>query len=508
MTPDEFRRFGAEMVEWIARYQERVESFPVRAAVEPGALRSTLPEKPPDEGEPFPAWMEDVEQTIMPGITHWQSPNFFAYFPCNASGPAILGEMLSAGLNVQGMLWSTGPSCTELEQHVLDWLVDMMALPAFFKSSSTGGGVIQDSASSATFCALVAARVRAGSRIGALHDGAADLRLFTAYTSTEAHSSVEKGLRMAGIPTTNLRKVPVDAKRAMDPERLRELVEADRAAGMIPFFVSATVGTTSSNAMDPLDRIADALPGKDIWLHVDAAMSGTAAICPEFRFIHNGLQAADSYCFNPHKWMFTNFDCDCLYVRERRDLIGAFSIHPEYLRDEHSDESRVTDFRDWQIPLGRRFRALKLWFVIRHYGVEGLRAHIRRHVELARLFTSWVEADPDFELLADVPLNLVCFAHRKGNAYTESLLAAANNTGRLFASHTVLDGRYAIRMSIGQTWTEERHIRNAWAIFKETAENLSNPGSDMRNVCQILLLILFCTGLTAVVRPPLRTRAG
>lgn len=461
MTPDEFRTQGHAMIEWIARYMETVEDYPVRSQALPGELRAALPEHPPSTGEPFEQVMADIDRIIMPGITHWQSPNFFAYFPCNASGPGILGELLSAGLGVQGMLWLTSPACTELETHVLDWCAHLLGLPDSFLSGGNGGGVIQDSASSATLCAMLAARERAR------RNGAHDSQLM-AYASTQSHSSVQKAARIMGLRDDQLTVIPADAGTyAMNPEALENAVLADRTAGKHPFFVCATVGTTSSNAMDPLPAIGTIAGLNDVWMHVDAAMSGTAAACPELRWIHEGLDAADSYCFNPHKWMFTNFDCDCFYVADRSALTGALGILPEYLKTAAADT--VIDYRDWQVPLGRRFRSLKLWFVLRHYGVEGIRHHVREHVRLTQEFAAWVAADPDWEILAPHPLNLVCFAHASGNERTKAILESVNASGALFASHTVLDGRYAIRMSIGQTHTGREHVASAWQAFSEAA---------------------------------------
>ncbi|HEY6064631.1 MAG TPA: pyridoxal-dependent decarboxylase, partial [Thermoanaerobaculia bacterium] len=371
MTPEDFRRHGRDVVDWIADYMERVEKLPVLSKVRPGEIRAALPPEPPARGELFEVMLEDVDRILLRGITHWQSPNFFAYFPSNNSGPSILGELLSAGLGVQGMLWATSPACTELETHVLDWLVGMLGLPEKFRSSSTGGGVIQDTASSATLCALLAGRERATGFQA--NETGADGRL-TAYASTQAHSSVEKAAKIAGIGRANLRLIDVDEKFAMRPDALAAAIAEDRRAGKIPCFVCATVGTTSSNAIDPVAAIARISSEEGIWLHVDAAMSGTAALCPELRWIQEGVELADSYCFNPHKWMFTNFDCDAFWVADRAALIRTLSVLPEYLRNEATESGAVFDYRDWQIPLGRRFRALKLWFVIRHYGVEGLQA--------------------------------------------------------------------------------------------------------------------------------------
>ena len=400
MTPDEFRRHGHSVVDWIADYYARIESYPVLSQAEPGQIRASLPPDPPARGESFPAILADIEKLILPGVTHWQSPNFFAYFPSNASGPAILGDLLSSGLGVQGMLWATSPACTELETHVLDWLVHMLGLPQKFLSTSSGGGVIQDTASSASLCALLAARERATNF--ASNRGGCDGKL-VAYTSSQAHSSLEKGAQIAGIGRDNLRLVEVDKNFAMRPEALAQRIAQDRAAGLIPFFVCASVGTTSSNAIDPVPEIARICRENNLWLHVDAAMSGTAALCPEFRHTHAGVEFADSYCFNPHKWMFTNFDCDCFYVADRKALIQTLSVLPEYLRNKATETGAVIDYRDWQIPLGRRFRALKLWFVIRHYGVEGLQHHIREHVALAQQFAAWVRNDDRFEMLRRRP---------------------------------------------------------------------------------------------------------
>ena len=464
MEPDEFRRRGKEMVDWIADYYERVETFPVLSQAKPGELRAALPAQAPERGESFDAMMADVERLILPGITHWQSPNFFAYFPSNNSFPSILGEMLSAGLGVQGMLWATSPACTELETHVLDWLVDMLALPAEFASSGPGGGVIQDTASSSSLCALLAARERATNLV--TNEQGCDGRL-VAYTSTQAHSSLEKAAKIAGIGSANLRAIEVDEKFAMRPAALATQIERDRAAGKIPFFVCATIGTTSSNAIDPVREIASIARHHGLWLHVDAAMSGTAALCPEFRWTHDGVELADSYCFNPHKWMFTNFDCDCFYVRDRGALIRALSVLPEYLRNRATESGAVIDYRDWQIPLGRRFRALKLWFVIRHYGVEGLRHHVRRHVELAQQFASWVRTDTSFELAAPTPLNLVCFRHRAGNEANQRIMDRLNASGDLYLTHTRLNDPLTLRMSIGQSQTELRHVERAWQRIRD-----------------------------------------
>ncbi|MFN2159388.1 MAG: pyridoxal-dependent decarboxylase [Anaerolineales bacterium] len=467
MTPDEFRRHGREVVDWIADYYENIEKFPVLAQVSPGEIRESLPENPPQEGEQFEKILSDLSEIILPGITHWQSPNFYAFFPANASGPAILGDLVSSGLGVQGMLWATSPACTELETHVLDWLADMLALPEKFKSSGRGGGVIQDSASGAALCAMLAAREKA---TGFQSNENGSGQNLIAYSSNQAHSSIEKAAMVAGIGRSNLRLIGVDETYAMQPDSLARQIQQDRINGLIPFFVSATVGTTSSNAIDPISEIGEICSKEGLWLHVDAAMSGTAAVCPEFRFIHQGLEYADSYCFNPHKWMFTNFDCDCFFVADRAALINTLSVLPEYLKNKATQSGAVIDYRDWHIPLGRRFRSLKLWFVIRHYGVRGLQHHIRRHVRLAQEFASWVSASEKFELTAPAPLNLVCFRHVDGEESSRRIMESLNQSGKLYLTHTTLNGEFTMRFCIGQTNTEARHVQAAWEKIKAAAE--------------------------------------
>ena len=470
MTPEDFRRHGHAVVDWIADYYSRIESYPVLSRVKPGQIRAALPARPPDKGEAFPAILADIEKLILPGVTHWQSPNFFAYFPANASGPAILGDLLSSGLGVQGMLWATSPACTELETHVLDWLVEMLGLPQKFLSTSTGGGVIQDTASSASLCALLAGRERATNFTSNQRGCSSKL---VAYTSTQAHSSIEKDVRIAGLGLDHLRLIDVDENFAMRPDLLARQIDADRKAGLVPCFVSATIGTTSSNAIDPLPEIGQICRQNNLWFHVDAAMSGTAALCPEFRHTHAGVELADSYAFNPHKWMFTNFDCNCFYVADRRALIQTLSILPEYLRNKATESGAVFDYGDWQIPLGRRFRALKLWFVIRHYGIEGLQHHVRQHIALAQQFVNWVKGDNRFELAAPVPLNLVCFRHKGGDDANQAIMDQLNRSGDLYLTHTKLNNKITLRLCVGQTNTETRHVERAWRRIQEEAGKLS-----------------------------------
>lgn len=471
MTPDDFRRRGRQIVDRIADYMEQLDPStaatappPVLAAVAPGELGRALPERAPELGESWDAILADFERLIMPAVTHWQSPNFFAYFPANASGPAILGELLAAGLGVNGFLWQTCPAITELETRVLDWLADLIGLPASFTSrNGAGGGVIQGTASEAALVALIAARHRA--------DPDSHGPGLVAYASTQAHSSITKAAMVAGLPRAGLRLVPVGADLSMRPEALAEMIRADRAAGRTPFFVAATVGTTSTGAVDPLGPIGEVCAREGAWLHVDAAYAGAALVCPEHRHLIAGVHNADSFNFNPHKWLLTNFDCSALWVRARSALTGALSVTPEYLRNRASEAGAVIDYRDWQVPLGRRFRALKLWFVLRHYGRAGLQAHIREHVRIAEVFASLVARDDRFELVTPRFLSLVCFRLRSGDDATRALMDRVNHAGGIFLTHSVApvgpDGadRLFLRLAVGATHTREEHVREAWRIL-------------------------------------------
>jgi aromatic-L-amino-acid/L-tryptophan decarboxylase len=460
-TPDEFRKHGHEVVEWVARYLETIEDHPVQSPVEPGWVRSQLPASPPAVPEPFEEVLADLDRVVLPGVTHWQHPGWHAYFPTGASPPSVLADLVSSGLGVQGMLWSTSPACTELETVVLDWMAELLGLSDRFRSDGDGGGVIEDSASGATLCALLAARWRAAG------DGPFDQ--LRAYTSTQAHSSIEKALRIAGLRPEQLRTIAVDDAYALRPDALAAAMDEDRAAGLKPFFVVANVGTTSSTALDPIGPIADACAEHEAWLHVDAAHAGSALVCPEMRWIADGVDRSDSLCVNPHKWLFTNFDCDCFWVAERASLLGALSVLPEYLRNAASESGAVIDYRDWQVPLGRRFRSLKLWFVLRSYGAEGLRHHIREHVELTQDLAERLHAHPRLEVVAPHPLNLVCFRHVDGDSATEALLDALNATRRVLLTHTRLSDRYVIRVSIGAQATEARHVDALWQLIEEHA---------------------------------------
>ena len=460
MTPDEFREHGYAVVDWLAGYLENVEEYPVLPEVEPGDIAALMPDTAPDDPEPFGSLLADLDRVVMPGISHWQSPNWYAYFPANTSPPSVLAEFVAAGLGVQGMLWSTSPAATEVETRVLDWLVDMLGLPVGWKSDGRGGGVIQMSASDATHAVLVVARERAGYK--------ATAEDMVVYVSNQAHSSVEKGCIVAGIG--HCRLLDVDDEFALDPFVLEHIIEADIADGLTPIAVVSAIGTTATTAVDPVDAIGVIARSHGLWHHVDAAYAGTAMICEEFRTYQPGLDLADSYTFNPHKWMMVNFDCNVLWVADRAPLLDTMSILPPYLRNEATDTGVVVDYRDWHVPLGRRFRALKLWWVIRSYGVDGLRSFVREHVRLADELASRIEADDRFELIAPHPFALVCFRHIGGNDATRALADALNATGQVAVTPSQINDEWFIRVSIGQTHTEQRHVDHLWNLIDELAE--------------------------------------
>ncbi|MBO2452648.1 aspartate aminotransferase family protein [Actinomadura barringtoniae] len=485
MTPEEFRRYGKQVIDWIADYQEKVEAYPVLSQARPGDVLAGLPEHPPERGEGFEDLLADLDRVIMPGVTHWQHPSFFAYFPSNATGPAILGDLLSAGLGVQGMLWATSPACTELENRVVDWMAELLGLPARFRMAGPGGGVIQDSASSACLVAILAALHRAGGGTAAREGLSAQEGLSARegltrrpklYVSSQTHSSLEKAARITGIGAENVRVVDVDpATMAMDPAHLDALLAEDAAAGATPVMVCSTVGTTSTSAVDPVAAIGEVCARHGVWLHVDGAYAGVAAVCPELRWINDGFEEhVDSYATNPHKWLLTNFDCTVMWVGDREPLIGALSILPEYLRNAATASGEVVDYRDWQIPLGRRFRALKLWSVIRWYGAEGLREHVRTGVRLAAELAGWISADPAFELFEQPRFGLVCFRPRweglpdeEADAATLALMERLNASGDLYLTHTRIHGRVLLRLAIGGPATTDAHVQAAWRRIGE-----------------------------------------
>ncbi|MEO6652050.1 MAG: pyridoxal-dependent decarboxylase [Ilumatobacteraceae bacterium] len=474
MTPEDFRTNGYELIDMIAEYLEHVGERRIVPDIEPGDVRSMLPEHPPTEPETWAEVMADVERVVLPTITHWQHPNWFAYFPANTTYPSILGELLTAGLGVQGMSWVTSPACTEIETLMLDWMQELLGLPDAFRSTSeAGGGVIQGSASEAVLVAILAARWKATA--GTVNTSGDTSRL-TAYITAHAHSSTEKGLRIAGIGTERIRIVEHDDQFRMDPGSFAAAVEADVQGGFVPFFVSTTHGTTSSMAFDPTAAIAGVCDRYGVWHHVDAAMSGIAALVPEHRWVNDGLDRASSYATNPHKWMGVNFDCTLFWVVDRSALLGALSILPEYLRSEAAEGGRAIDYRDWQIPLGRRFRALKLWFTLRLDGVESIRERIRRDVALTQELASWVLADPRFEIVAPHPLNLVCVrVVGDGDAETDALIERINAAGASHVTRTVLEGRSVMRVSVGARTTERRHVEALWHDVQAAVERASAP---------------------------------
>jgi aromatic-L-amino-acid/L-tryptophan decarboxylase len=473
MDADTFRRHGHELVDWVADYLKQVGDLPITPDLRPGEIRRRLPAGPPEKGEPFEAMFRDFKELILPGMTHWNHPGWFAYFPGNNSPPSILAELLTAGMGAQCMSWATSPAATELEQVTMEWLRQMLGLPAEFVGS------IQDTASTATLVALLSAREQATSGAsGAAGLTAAEAPL-TVYASREAHSSIDKGVKLAGYGLDHLRHIPVDPSFALDPAALERAIIADREAGLTPACVVATIGTTSSTAIDPMPAVAEICRRHRIWLHVDAAYAGAAAIVPELRDRFNGMERADSLVFNPHKWLLTNFDCTAYFVRDPDALLRTFQASPEYLRTRYDAE--VVNYRDWGIQLGRRFRALKLWFVLRSYGVDGLRAIIRNHVALAQELAGWVSRHPDFELMAPVPFGLVCFRYQPPgksdeelDTLNQELMARVNASRRFHLTHTRLAGRYVIRLVIGQRSTGRERVEEAWRTIQAEAEKLGS----------------------------------
>ena len=462
MTPDEFRRHGHEVVEWVAAYMERVRDLPIVSTAQPGEIRARLPAAAPEEPEPFDALLRDLDEIVLPGITHWQAPGWFAYFPANASPPSILAELVAAGLGAQGMLWATSPALTEIEAHVLDWLVDLLGLPPHFKTAvGPGGGVIQMSASDSTHLVHVVARdraVRAGASIDEL----------VAYGSSQAHSSVQRGAHVAGF--AHVRRLPVDEAFALRAEALRDAIAQDRAAGLVPTIVTSAVGTTGTGAVDPIAAVAGIAREQRLWHHVDAAWAGSAMLCAEQRPRQAGAECADSYTFNPHKWLFTNFDCNVLWVADRAPLIASLSILPPYLRNAASESGEVIDYRDWHVALGRRFRALKLWWVLRSYGAAALRGHLRAHIALAQELGRRVDAHPRLERVAPVSFALVCFRHADGDFATDALASAINAHPNLYVTPSEIGGTRFIRVAIGQTRTTAADVERLWTAIGGAAD--------------------------------------
>jgi aromatic-L-amino-acid decarboxylase len=472
MTPDEFRKHAHKLVEWMAGYMENVENYPVKSSVIPGQIFDKLPDKPPLHPESFESFLKDFDDIIMPGITHWQSPNFFAYFPANTSPPSILAEMLTSALGAQCMIWETSPAAAELEERVMNWLRDSIGLPSYFE------GVIQDTASTATLAAIITAREKT-TEFSINNIGFKDTPTLRVYCSEQTHSSVEKAVKIAGIGKKNLVKIGVREDFSMDPEKLGKAIKEDIGNGFVPACVVATLGTTGTTAVDPLKAIGMICAENGIWLHVDAALAGTALLLPEFQWMLEGKEYIDSFVFNPHKWMFTNFDCSAFFIKDAASLIKTFEILPEYLKTR--TRGKVNDYRDWGVPLGRRFRALKLWCVIRCYGISGIQEKIRLHIRLAKNLAENISLESDFEILAPVPLNTVCFRYipsgkkdEEINRINEKLNHLLNDSGKLYLTHTILNSRYTLRMVIGQTNVTQEHVEKAWEFIRNTARNLNS----------------------------------
>lgn len=471
MNSAEFRKHAHELVEWMADYLEKVDSYPVTPHVEPGDIFRQIPDQPPQAGEPFDKIFSDFQSIILPGMSHWQHPSFFGYFPANNSEPSILAEMLTATMGAQCMSWITSPAATELEDRVMRWLSTMIGLPPQFS------GVIQDTASTATLCSVLTAR-EVRSRYSVNMRGYPSYTRFTAYCSREAHSSIEKAVKIAGMGKENLRKVDVNDSFAMRPDALEKAIRDDVKAGFTPLLVVAALGTTGSTAIDPIKTIGEICGRYKLWLHVDAAFAGSALLLPELKSLIEGIEMVDTFVFNPHKWLFTNFDCSAYFVKDKNALLKTFEILPEYLRTDL--EGQVNNYRDWGIQMGRRFRALKLWFVIRHYGVVGLREMIRQHIQLAQDLALQIRETRDFELAAPVLFNTVCFRYKaiQGNDVAamnranKELLDKLNATGKLFLTHTKLNDRFTLRLVIGQTHVRKEHVEQAWKLIQAEAHAL------------------------------------
>ena len=474
MDSTDFRKYGHELVDWMADYLDDLANttkYPIKSQVKPREIFNQLPDQPPSKAEPFTDIFKDFQEIIMPGITHWQSPNFHAYFQANGSRLSVLAEMLTSTLGAQCMIWDTSPSAAELEEKVMNWLRDMIGLPKNFS------GVIQDTASTACIVSLITAREKF-TDFGCNNKGLYSFNKFTVYCSEQAHSSIEKGMKIIGLGQENLRKIPVDDKFALIPSKLEEAIEHDIKDGFKPLAVVAAIGTTGSTAIDPLEEIGKICKEKyNLWLHVDAALAGTALILPEMRYMIKGIEYIDTFVFNPHKWMFTNFDVSAYFVKDAEALVKTFEIHPEYLKTKSMG---VNNYRDWGIQLGRRFRALKLWFVIRGYGLEGLQEKIRFHLKLTQKIVSKINESDEFELLAPVPVNTICFRFKpknitdenKINDINERLMDKLNATGKVYFTHTKLNNKYTLRFVIGQTEVQERHVDFAWDTIVRYANEL------------------------------------
>jgi len=460
MTPEEFRRHGYRAIDWIADYLARPERYPVLAQIKPGELTDSLPAAGPERGEPMEAILDDFERQIVPAVTHWNHPGFMAYFAISGSEPGILGELLATALNLNGMLWKSGPAVVELEQVALGWLREWTGLPGDWF------GQIFDTASVGSMHAIAAAR-QAADPMCRTRGTAQGL---TVYTSEQAHSSIEKGAIAVGIGQDFVRKIPVDGEFRMRPEALQAAVEHDLAEGLRPCCVCATVGTTATTSVDPVEEIADICGPRGIWLHVDAAYAGSLMVAAEFRWAFAGCERADSMVTNPHKWLLTPTDCSVFYTRRPETLREAFSLIPEYLRT--ADDPRAVNLMDYGVPLGRRFRALKLWFVMRYFGREGMADMLRGHVRLAQWLAREVDAEPRFERTAPTPFSVVCLRYKGTDEENRRIQEHVNKSGEIFISGTVLNGRFTMRVAIGNRATRKEHVERAWELIREGAERL------------------------------------
>jgi aromatic-L-amino-acid/L-tryptophan decarboxylase len=473
MSPDEFRKYGHEIVDWVADYLENIDKYPVLPKVKPGDIRKQLPVSPPSKGESMDKIISDVDKIIVPGVTHWNHPGFMAYFNSTSSGPGILAELLSAAFNTNGMLWRTNPSSAELEQHTLQWLRQMLGMPEGF------WGIIYDTASTASMHAIAAARQQTGLKVREKGlCGRGDVKRLRLYASEQAHSSIDKSAITLGLGLNALRKIPTDNEFRMIPEELDKAIQEDKKNGWLPFCIVATVGTTSTTSIDPVDKIADICERENLWLHVDGAHGGMAAIIPEMKNIFNGVERADSFLVNPHKWLFHPVDITAFYTRKPDVLKRAFTLVADYLKTP--EENIVDNYMDYGIQLGRRFRALKLWFIIRYFGVEGLVNRLRYHLYLAKEFTDWLDSHPNFERVAPVPMSTICFRikptgskdEKQIESLNEKLYEEINSGGEILISHTRLNDKYILRVNMSGLRMEERHIKKAWDIIRNKAEQL------------------------------------
>lgn len=475
LDPQTFADESCKVLEFIADYYKNVESYPVRSQVDPGYLPNLSPDTAPDRGEPLEVILNDIQTNIVPGLTHWQSPNFFGYFPASASNAAFQGEMVCTGLNVIGFNWISSPSVTELEQIVMDWMGKMLNLPHEFLFSGNGGGVLHGTTCEAIVCTM------AGARDKALNEFGVDkITKLVVYGSDQTHFSFQKASKLVGIPPCNFRDLATSSSTnyTLSPHDVRMAMKNDVASGLVPFFLCATVGTTASGAVDPLEELGQVAKEFSVWLHVDAAYGGSACICPEFRHYLNGVELADSISFNAHKWLLTNLGCCCLWIKDPQTMIDSLSTQPEVLKNEASESNLVVDYKDWQIALSRRFMAMKLWLVIRRYGVANLMTHIRSDVKMAQQFEELVTADDRFQVVAPRKFALVCFRLRPrgedddGFELNWKLLEAVNSSGRAYMTHAVLGGTFMIRCAIGATLTEECHIDGLWKLIQEKTDFL------------------------------------